>query len=98
MSDCLAPEAPLGRCPEIENRKGGIKLVFDAIYGGVWHTSKCLANQLNLKETYVTACLRNLRRPKFGSWFVETKRVQSTTGLDTFYRLGQRASSVARTA
>lgn len=41
---------------------------------GVWRTVKEISEKLSYPETSVSAQIRHLRRPKFGSWTVNRRR------------------------
>lgn len=49
-------------------------------HGGVWHTLSDIAQSLNYPEASVSANLRHLRKPEFGSHVVDKRRRVGSPG------------------
>ena len=51
------------------------QLVLDLMFDGRWRTLSEIASATGAPEASVSARLRDLRKPKFGSWIVERHRL-----------------------
>lgn len=58
-----------------------LRRVFQAMRPGQWWTLGKLAVQVGGSEAGVSARLRDLRKPKFGGYIVERRRVPGGRGL-----------------
>lgn len=54
---------------------GQLRKVFLAMKDGGWWTLRDLARMARASEASVSARLRDLRKPRFGGWEVERRRV-----------------------
>lgn len=63
---------------DIEGRqlKGSHQKIYDAMKDGEWRTLDWLSKKVNMTGSGASACLRNLRMPKFGSYVVERRHVK----------------------
>lgn len=60
---------------------GQIRRVFDVMRDGEWHTLPGIAAQASAPEASVSAQLRHLRKPRFGSFIVERRQKEGGHGL-----------------
>jgi biotin operon repressor len=69
-----------------ERLSGQLKKVYSIMSQGGWHTLASMAEETGASEASVSARIRDLRKPKFGRYEVERKRMSG--GLFV-YRLCQ---------
>lgn len=58
--------------------KGSHQKIYDAMKDGKWITLETLAKKVGMTGSGASACMRNLRMPKFGSYTVERKHIKGT--------------------
>ena len=58
--------------------------VFKAVSDGQWWTLAQLSAEVDAPEASVSARLRDLRKPKFGGYLVERRRVPNGNGLHIY--------------
>jgi ribosomal protein S25 len=58
--------------------KGSHKKVYDVMSNGKWITIETLADRTGMTGSGASACMRNLRMEKFGSFIVERQHVKGT--------------------
>ena len=63
------------------------KEIFDYMKDGQWYRLRDIANSTNHPESSVSAQIRNLRKPRFGGYTVETRYVKTENGGLYEYRL-----------
>ena len=66
---------------------GQLQRVFDYMQNGGWKTLPQIATKVGGSEAAVSARLRDLRKPKFGGYLVEKRRVGNPTDGVWEYRL-----------
>lgn len=64
-----------------------LRKVFDVMRDGEPHTIADIAHRVGSSEASVSARIRDLRKPRFGAWTVERKRVNG--GLFTYRLIGR---------
>jgi hypothetical protein len=69
------------------------KRVYLAMIDMQWHTLAYLAERTGDPEASVSARLRDLRKPRFGSHEIATRRVPGVQGLWEYRLTGERAPS-----
>jgi hypothetical protein len=72
---------------------GQLQRVFDYMETGQWRTIPEIASKVGGSEAAVSARLRDLRKPKFGGYLVEKRRVGDPTDGLWEYRLLLQAGS-----
>jgi hypothetical protein len=85
LSEQLAPETAFdGKtyAPALDQKRltGQLERVFTAMSDGQWHSLDWLAVQANGTEASVSARLRDLRKFRCGSHFIDRRRI-GTSGL-----------------
>lgn len=70
--------------PELDEKRLSTQLVAvrDLMVDGRWRTLPMIASAVGASEASVSARLRDLRKPRFGSWVVDRRRV--TAGLNEY--------------
>jgi len=53
-----------------------LERVKDSMIDGQWRTLQQIADQAQAPQTSVSAQLRNLRKPEFGSWLVDRRHIE----------------------
>jgi len=76
--------------PERDNDRLGaqLKRIFDTVIDGQWRTLQDISELTGDPHASISAQLRHLRKPKFGSWNVERKYMGDGLYL---YRLNGRS-------
>lgn len=64
-------------CKQVDYSRlsGQLEKVFGLMQDGNYRTLKEIAEDVNASEASVSARLRDLRKPKFGGWIVDRRRV-----------------------
>ena len=70
--------------PELDETRLTTQLVSvrDLMVDGKWRTLPMIASTVEASEASVSARLRDLRKPRFGAWIVERRRV--TVGINEY--------------
>lgn len=63
--------------------KRQVERVFDYMCNGRWCTLKQIAEAVNASEASVSARIRDLRKPRFGGWWIE-KQMGKTSGVHLY--------------
>ena len=79
---------------DYERLKGQTRSVFGVMADGRWHTLAEVAAMVRAPEASVSARLRDLRKPRYGAFAVDRRRVEPGAGLYE-YRLALEAERSA---
>jgi hypothetical protein len=64
-----------------------LERVKDAMIDGQWRSLEQIADLAQAPQTSVSAQLRNLRKPEFGSWLVDRRHIESGLMREGFQQL-----------
>lgn len=70
-----------GDVSDARRLSGQLLTVFNVMSDGGWHTLEELAAAAHATTQSVSARIRDLRKPTFGEWTVERRKVTGANGL-----------------
>jgi hypothetical protein len=72
--------------PELDRDRlaAQLALVRAVMSDGQWHTLAGIADLIGAPEASISARLRDLRKPRFGAWTIERRRVPLGHGLHEY--------------